>query len=214
MKNVVICNNLLLSNQTGQINCQNDLVGVQSSVSVYGNTIRSGPTSPVYNYIYGIRLDGQGPGSSVHLNDIRGCYYGIRIHDGDEVVVSRNTVDVKVTGIFVDLQTATGMDGNRIEDNDVRTEDSHCIHIKNTATIRTLVRNNKMETTANVYRIADTATGTVLYGNEFGHASSLPAGRAVRGEIVRSSDPVATGCMGWIATNTDEHAVFAPFEVI
>jgi hypothetical protein len=32
MKNVVIRNNLLLFNQTGQINCQNDIDGVQSAV--------------------------------------------------------------------------------------------------------------------------------------------------------------------------------------
>jgi nitrous oxidase accessory protein NosD len=142
--------------------------------------VRSGAASPVYNYIYGIRLDGQGPGSSVYHNDIRGCYFGIRVHDGDQAVVSRNTVDVKHTGIFVDLQTATGMDGNRVEDNDIKTEASHCIHIKNAATTNTLVRNNSMSTGANVYRIADTATGTVIYGNEFGHASAQPIGRAVR----------------------------------
>jgi nitrous oxidase accessory protein NosD len=176
--------------------------------------VRSGAASPVYNYIYGIRLDGQGPGSSVYHNDIRGCYFGIRVHDGDQAVVSRNTVDVKHTGIFVDLQTATGMDGNRVEDNDIKTEASHCIHIKNAATTNTLVRNNRMKTTASVYRIADTATGTVIYGNEFGHASAQPIGRAVRGEIVQSSDPIASSCMGWIATNTAEQAVFAPFGAI
>jgi parallel beta-helix repeat protein len=214
MKNVVIRNNFLLNNQTGQINCQNDIAGVQSAVSVYDNMIRSAAASPVYNYIYGIRLDGQGQGSDVYHNDIRGCYFGIRLHDSDQAVVSRNTVDVKHTGIFVDLQTAPGMDGNRIEGNDIETEVSHCIHIKNAATTNTLVRNNSMSTGANVYRIADTATGTVMYGNEFGHASVQPSGRAVRGEIVRSSDPVMTNCMGWIATNTAEQAIFAPFGAI
>lgn len=214
MKNVVIHNNLLLNNQTGQINCQNNIAGAESAVAVYDNTIRSAPTSPVYNYIYGIRLYGQGPGSSVCRNDIRGSYFGIRIHDSDQVVVSGNQVDVNHTGIFVAFQTRGDVAGNRIEGNDIMTAVANCVQISHAGTNDTLVRDNKVRTSGSGYRLSDAATGTVMYGNEIGHASSLPSGQAVRGELVRSSDPVATGCMGWIATTTAANASFAPYGVI
>lgn len=214
MRNVVIRDNLLLFNQTGQMNCQNNIDTVQSSVVVYNNTVNSGAASPVYSYIYGIRIRGQGAGTKVYQNHINGCYFGIRVHDGNDAVISQNTIHAKNTGIFVELQTAVSMDGNCLEENDIHTKDSFCIHVKNPGTTNTVVRKNKMKTDANVYRTADTGTATVMYGNEIGYASSMPAGRATQGEIVWNTSPLAAGCMGWIASTTAEHAVFKPFSPI
>lgn len=214
MRNVDIHHNLLQRNMLGDINCQNDIPTCKSSVRVFGNKIDTIPRSPTNYNIYAIRMKRQSIGSEVKHNDVWGAYFGIRVHDSSDVLVHHNTVRVRHTGIYINPQQEPETRGNVVEHNDIQTEQSHCILVDNAATLDTIVHGNKVRTSANVYRIQDTGTGTLTRENECGYAAAAPTMRATQGEIVRSSNPGLSGCLGWIAIATGDPAEFRAYGVL
>jgi hypothetical protein len=146
-----------------------------------------------------------------------GLYYGIRSIDSAFITIKRNKILSGNTAIYLQQQTGgTTCTGSIVRDNDIEVNYAGYGIYVDANNANALVTRNKIYAPSSTYRLQLAGTGFINTLNEIKdyNASTVPTGRATKGEIAYSSDPTVSNCMGWICTVTGSTSTWKTFGAV
>ena len=227
-KDIYIYNNNLSYNENCQLDIAlntygNTVIQEAENINIGRNTIKGRETGLLKSNHDGIRLFGFTFNN--HTNSLR-CYdnivdgsklwYGIRVINCSYVVIEENSVRSSRDNIYLQSQSDVECTHNKIIDNDLNLlETGYCI-LSDSKNNNIIVNNNKAKSPDTTYRYSLQGSIKEFYNNiikDFG-GSTVPVGRATKGEIAYSIDPITSGCLGWICTGTSSSSTWSKLGLI
>ena len=206
-KNIAVYDNQIYRNERDGVNIATSYSEVMDvdDISVYSNKITSGDfiAGKTGIRVYGFKMEKVGQ-FSVYNNEIKDLFdIGVRVINSKYVGVYNNDTEVYRTGIHIEVQLDDVCSYNHVTDNDTISNVGSAI-LLSVGTDNNVINENKTKSPNTRYRISDLGVNNTIYNNRIKDlvTSSIPVGRAVKGEIVYSSNVLTSGCIGWVCIET------------